>query len=180
MALQNTDLLLVERGGTQFHMTANQIAEFFGIVEDHTATDIADRDANYSASPAVKVGDRVFVADASGDPDVASGWAIYRVASLAPAAYNKVQEQESLDIVIPPTNLGYTASPTGGTVTSSSGNDVTLPVVDATNAGLATPDMLAKTHVAATAGLTPTNNPIVIDPATQVATFSIAQLSPLP
>jgi hypothetical protein len=37
------------------------------------------------------------------------------------------------------TNLGYTASPTDGTVTSDTGNDATLPLVDGTNAGLMEP-----------------------------------------
>jgi len=37
------------------------------------------------------------------------------------------------------TNLGYTASPTNGIVTSSTGTDATLPLADATNAGLLTP-----------------------------------------
>lgn len=36
------------------------------------------------------------------------------------------------------TNLGYTASPTDGTVTSSDGTDATIPLADATNAGLLT------------------------------------------
>lgn len=37
------------------------------------------------------------------------------------------------------TNLGYTASPTEGTVTSDTGTDATLPLVDSTNAGLMSP-----------------------------------------
>jgi len=37
------------------------------------------------------------------------------------------------------TNLGYTASPTDGTVTSSSGTDATVPAADGTNAGLMLP-----------------------------------------
>ena len=37
------------------------------------------------------------------------------------------------------TNLGYTASPTDGTVTSSTGTDATLPLADGTNAGLLKP-----------------------------------------
>lgn len=38
------------------------------------------------------------------------------------------------------TNLGYTPSPTNGTVTSSTGSSATLPLADATNAGLLKPD----------------------------------------
>jgi len=37
------------------------------------------------------------------------------------------------------TDLSYTASPTGGTVVSSSGTDATLPLADGTNAGLLAP-----------------------------------------
>jgi hypothetical protein len=37
------------------------------------------------------------------------------------------------------TNLGYTPSPTDGTVTSSTGTDATLPLADGTNAGLLKP-----------------------------------------
>lgn len=37
------------------------------------------------------------------------------------------------------TNLAYTASPTGGTVTSSTGNDASLTLADGTNAGLMAP-----------------------------------------
>ena len=37
------------------------------------------------------------------------------------------------------TNLGYTASPLNGTVTSDTGTDATLPLADGTNAGLMTP-----------------------------------------
>lgn len=37
------------------------------------------------------------------------------------------------------TNLAYAASPTGGTVTSDTGTDATLPLADGTNAGLMAP-----------------------------------------
>lgn len=48
------------------------------------------------------------------------------------------------------TNLTYTASPTQGTVLSDTGTDAIIPTVTATNAGLATPDMLADSHVPVT------------------------------
>jgi len=38
------------------------------------------------------------------------------------------------------TNLGYTPSPTNGIVTSDTGTDATIPLADATNAGLLKPD----------------------------------------
>ena len=37
------------------------------------------------------------------------------------------------------TNLGYTAAPTKGTVTNTSGNDADIPLADGVNAGLMTP-----------------------------------------
>ena len=39
----------------------------------------------------------------------------------------------------PPTNLDYTASPSGGTVTSSTGHDAAVPLATGTNAGLLAP-----------------------------------------
>ena len=48
------------------------------------------------------------------------------------------------------TNLAYTASPTGGTVTSDTGTDATIPLADATNAGLMTP--AEKTKLSNTSG----------------------------
>ena len=42
------------------------------------------------------------------------------------------------------TDLGYTAAENGGTVTSSTGNDAQIPVTDASNAGLFTPDQKTK------------------------------------
>ena len=48
------------------------------------------------------------------------------------------------------TNLTYTASPTQGIVNSDTGTDATIPVVDAINAGLATPAMFVNSHVPAT------------------------------
>lgn len=41
------------------------------------------------------------------------------------------------------TNLSYTASPTNGLVNSSTGTDATLPLADATNAGLMSPALFA-------------------------------------
>lgn len=42
------------------------------------------------------------------------------------------------------TNLGYTASPTNGVVTSDSGTDATVPLSDGTNAGLLSPAQHSK------------------------------------
>jgi hypothetical protein len=63
------------------------------------------------------------------------------------------------------TNLSYTASPTNGIVVSDTGNDATIPLVTATNAGLATPLMLANDHPAMT-----TTDGASVDFTTNVAT----------
>ena len=175
MALQDTDLLLVERGGVKYHMTADQIADFLGAVNDFSVALYSD----LGSVTDVKVGDRIFVADATGDPNVASGWAIYRVSSVGPVTHDKVQEQESLDVTVV-VNLGYTASTSSGTVTSSAGTDATIPAVDGTNAGLATPAMFNNSHVPAVAAGTPTTNPVTVNAATQELDLNIGQLLALP
>lgn len=108
MALINNDLFIVERAGVQYKMTADQIATFIGAIRDYTVANIADR----NALTGLKVGDRVFVADATADATILTGWAIYRVASLLPNVFSKIQEQESMDIVITthnPATAGGTA-----------------------------------------------------------------------
>ena len=57
------------------------------------------------------------------------------------------------------TNLGYTAAPTNGTVTSDTGTDATLTVADATNAGLMVPEYFTRlASVEAAADVTDTTN----------------------
>ncbi len=51
------------------------------------------------------------------------------------------------------TNLGYTASPTNGTVTSDTGTDATLTLADGTNAGLMAPAQHTKLGSITAAGL---------------------------
>jgi hypothetical protein len=96
MALAVTDLFIVERAEVQYKMTANQIADFVGAIRDFTVADIAARNLLVG----LKVGDRVFVTNATGDSTVASGWAVYRVSSIGPIVYQKIQEQESMDFII--------------------------------------------------------------------------------
>lgn len=175
MALQNSDLFIVERAGVQYKMTADQIAEFVGAVNDFTAADVAARDALTD----LKVGDRVFVTDASADGSVDAGWAVYRLQSTGPNVFEKIQEQESMDLVISAsTNLSYTAGPASGTVNSDNGTNATIPLADGTNAGLASPQMFQNTHVPATTGLTAASNPINI--SGQELTFGVTQLTDLP
>ena len=180
--LASTDLFLIERSGVQYKMTADQIATFVGAVKDLTATSYANLLAGtFVGGEVAKAGDRVFVADATGDTTVASGWAIYRVTSITPIVVTKIQEQEGMDMVInSSTNLAYTASPASGTITSDTGTDAIIPLVDSVNAGLASPSMFTNEHVKAVAGLTTASNPINVNVTTQEITFGITQLTALP
>lgn len=182
MALLNTDLFLVERSGVKYNLTADQIATFVGAVKDLTATSYANMLAGtFVGGATAKTGDRVFVADATGDASVVSGWAIYRISTVLPIVVNKIQEQEGLDLVISTvTNLSYTPSPTGGVVESDNGTDANIPLVNGTNAGLASPSMFNNEHPKAFSGLNAQTNPININPITQEVTFNITQLTPLP
>lgn len=168
MALQTTDLFIVERGGVQYKMTADQIRQFLGT--NFIVADIAARDALTLVS-----GDEVYVVDATADSTVDAGGAKYIYDGTD---FIKVAEDESFDVTISPANLGYTASPTGGTITNTNGTGASLPVVNATNAGLATPAMFQNNHVAATTGGSATSNPINI--SGQEFTFGINQLTSLP
>jgi len=185
MAIQNTDLFIVQRSGVQYKMTANEVADFVGAVRDYTALNIADRNSE-TFTPALgaeglKVGDRVFVTDASADLTVNSSWAVYRVQSIAPTVYEKIQEQESMDLtIITVVNLSYTASGTQGVIVNDSGDNAVIPSVTSSNAGLATPAILLDTHKKAFSGLTTATNPINIDSTTQEVTFNIDQLDSLP
>lgn len=176
MPLQTSDLFIVERGGVQYHMTAIQIGDFVGAVRDYTAADIPARDA----LTGLAVGDRVFVVDASADATVDSDWAIYRVGSIGPITYDKIQEGEGLDVVAAGgSDLGYTAAAGQGTITNSNGTPAVIPAVTATEAGLATPAMFTSAHSAASAGGTAQTNPVVVNGSQQVS-FSITQLAALP
>lgn len=74
-------------------------------------------------------------------------------------------------------NLGYTASPTNGIVTSSAGTSATLPLVDTTNAGLMSPgDKTKLNNIAANANnyVHPAYSPVSqsLSGAAVLATFS--------
>jgi len=176
MALLSTDLVLVQRGATQFKMTANEFAEFVGAVKDVTVADYATLQALTSAE--VSEGHRVFVTDATGDPTVDNSWAVYRISGTSPLTFDKIQENESLDVTATVDLSVGARNATSITIGNTNGADVVLPSVNATEAGLATPAMLNNSHVAATAPNPPTN-PIVVD-ANQQVSMDIAQLDPLP
>ena len=207
-----TDLLAIKRGTDHFQVSAGAVADLAEatvVVDDltstdsaaalsanagrqlaeqlsalgtseHMAADIAARDA----LPELVVGDKVEVDDASADPTVASGWAIYRVNGIAPLSFRKIAEQESLDVVQAPTNLNATPSPTGVDISSSTGSSATIPVATNTNAGLVEPATLATvaslnaaSHAAVTIGSG--NTPLSIT-AGQALTFDIGALPVAP
>lgn len=170
MALQNTDLFILERAGVRYKMDAAQLKTF--LQANFITADIAARDAL-----SAETGDEAYVVDASADATVTTGGAKYIYDGTN---WVKIAEDESFDVTIAPTNLSYVPSPTNGTVESSTGSNATIPLVDATNAGLATPAMFAASHPAASAGLTPATNPVNVNGTTQAVTFDIAQLAPLP
>lgn len=173
--LQNTDLFIVERAGVQYHMTADRIADFVGAVRDFTTANITSRDALTD----LKVGDRVFVTDASSEADVDSGWAIYRLATIGPNTFEKIQEQESLDLmIVTEANLSVSTSPANIVINNDNGTSATIPLADSTNAGLMSPAAFDNIHVEVTTGLTSASNPIVV--TGQELNFSITQLTPLP
>ena len=177
MPLQSTDLFIVERSGVQYKMTATQIADFVGAIRDFTVADISGR----NALTGLKVGDRVFVTNATGDTTVTTGWAIYRVSSVGPNVFAKVQEQESMDLVInASTNLTATISAASIVINSDTGTDATIPLATASLAGLASPSMFTNEHVKTVAGLTTASNPINVNASTQSVTFGITQLTALP
>lgn len=183
MALQNTDLFIVERSGVQYKMTADQIADFVGAVRDLTATSYANMIAGtFVGGETEKVGDRVFIADASGDSEVDAGWAMYRIKTAGTITVDKIQEQEGLDLVITggTTNLDYTPSPASGTITNDNGNNAVIPLADGTNAGLMPPAMFTASHPAASSGLTAAANPVVVNGGNQQITFNVTQLTALP
>ena len=182
MAIQNTDLLIIERGGVQYNLTTGEFADFIGAVKDLTATSYSNMLAGTFIDGATpKVGDKVFIGDATGDPDVDAGYAGYRIKTLSPITVDKVYEQESMDITVTAqTDLSVTRNAAGVTVVSSTGTDAVIPLADNTNAGLMSPAAFNSVHDPASAGLTAATNPVVINSASQEVTFNITQLDPLP
>ena len=90
-------------------------------------------------------GDVNYTQDASADPDVTSGAAMYVYGS---SQWNRIAEFESLDVE---TNLTLgTVSGTGIEIVSSTGLNVTLPAVTATTAGLMPSTILSALGIGAT------------------------------
>ena len=192
MALQGSDNFIIERGGTVYRTLSSDILAYVQANIGTSEYDVADITAR-NALTGLSTGDRVFVLDASADATVDAGWAIY---VWRGAAFTKVAEQEGLDVVIGGADLAYTASPTQGVVTSSTGTDATLPAGTGTNAGLLVPAQFDKlgfltvtagtnldtirtaSHAAVTLAGTTNTNPLTL--SGQVVGFSISQLTAAP
>lgn len=168
--LLGTDLFIVERGGVQYQMNSDLLKVF--LQSNYITADITARDGL-----SLDVGDEVYVVDASADATVSAGGAKYIYDGTN---FIKTAEDESMDVVIAPTDLSYTASPTGGLIENTSGSGAPIPIVDATNSGLATPQMINDSHVKAFAALTPATNPVLVNSLNQEIGFSISGLNPLP
>ena len=193
MAIQSSDNFLIDRGGTAFRALASDIRDYveaeLGTVAEYDVADIAAR----NALTGLNSGDRVFVADASADSTVNSGWAIY---IWRGSAFTKTAEEEGLEVVAGGADLSYTPSPTQGVVVSSSGTDSILPAGNATNAGLLVPAQFDKlgnivitqpvnldaiesaSHAAVTLAGSTTTNPLTL--SGQTLGFSISQLTLAP
>jgi hypothetical protein len=192
MALQGSDYFLINRAGVHYKLLASDVLAYISGNIGSTEYDVATIAAR-NALTGLSTGDRVFVADATGDATVTAGWAIY---AWRGSAFTKIAEQEALDVTVAGTNLSYTAAPTNGTVVSNTGNDATLPLGDATNAGLLAPAQFAKlafltvtastdldairtaSHAAATTQGTATTNPVTL--TGQAIGFSISNLASAP
>ena len=65
-------------------------------IKDYKVANISNR----GSLTGLRVGDRVFVEDATDDATVRLGWANYRVETISPTTFIKIQEQESMDFTI--------------------------------------------------------------------------------
>lgn len=192
MALQGSDFFIIERATAVYSVMASDILAYIQANIGTSEYDVANIAAR-NALTGLSVGDRVFVADATADATVGSGWAIY---VWRGSSFTKVAEQEGLDVVVGGTNLSYTASPTQGVVVSSSGDDATISAANSTNAGLMLPghftkltnitvtgavnlDTLASaSHAAVTLAGSTNTNPLTR--TGQTLGFSISQLTAAP
>ncbi len=192
MALQGSDNLAIQRGGTMYRVLGSDILAYIQANIGTSEYDVANIAAR-NALVGLTTGDRVFVLDATGDATVSTGWAIY---VWRGAAFTKVAEEEGLDVVAGGASLSYTAAPTQGTVVSSSGADAIIPAVDGTNAGLMLPAhkvkvdhltltaatdldaMRTASHAAATLAGSTNTNPLTL--TGQQLGFSISNLTLAP
>jgi hypothetical protein len=194
-ALSTSDFLVSERGGVPYKLTGQELLDFirgnFGTT-DYRVADITARNALADLT----MGDIVLVDDASADTSVITGWGMYR--NLSGGTWQKIAEEESIDVTITITNLGVTRTASAVTVTNSDGTDATIPVATNTEAGVMSAvqvallelltvtnavnldDLASDSHKKAYASGTASTNPITVDATTQAVGFSISQLADLP
>ncbi len=192
MALQGSDKFPIERSGTLYSADIAGVLAYVRAnlgTSEYNVADIAAR----NALTGLTVGDIAYVVDAAADATVDTGWAVYMWQG---AAWSKIMEQESIDMVAGGSDLSYTPSATQGVVVSSTGTDATLPAATNTAAGLMTPAQFDKlafitiaaatnldsirdaSHAAATTAGSANTNPIVL--TGQVLSFSISNLTAAP
>lgn len=222
MTAQTGDFVPISRAGINYKVTAQDIADLGsttvidnltsssttaalsanqgrslkalidGLGDIRSAADITARDAlaDLSANDVVHVSD-----DGDGK------WARYFVISTtdgtgANSTFEKINDEDALNAGLGATNLGYTAAPTQGTVTNSSGTDAVIPAATGSDAGLILPaektkvghltvtaptdldNMRGDSHAAATTSGSATTNPIVV--TGQALSFSIENLATAP
>lgn len=192
MALLGSDKFPIERSGTLY---SGDIASILAYVRanlgtsEYSVADIAAR----NALTGMTTGDIAYVVSAIGDATVTAGWAVYMWQG---AAWSKISEQESIDVVAGGSDLSYAVSATNGVVVSSTGTDATLPAATGALAGLMLPAQVNKvglltvtaatdldairgaSHAAATAAGSANTNPIVV--TGQVLSFSVSNLTAAP
>lgn len=193
MALQGSDLFVISRAGTVYSLPGSAILAYMQAnlgTSEYEVANIAAR----NALGALSVGDRVMVADATGDATVSTGWAIY--VYRGPATWTKVAEQEGLDVVVGGTDLSIVVGASSININSSSGADVTVGAATASLAGLMLPAQFTKlsyvtvtantdldairnaSHAAVTLGGSASTNPLTL--TGQQIGFSIANLTAAP
>lgn len=77
-----------------------------------------------------------------------------------------------------PTNLNYSASPTTGTLTSSTGTDTTVPLADGTNSGLMSPALYTEASAARSSRGVDTTDDLIVDLATKGLVLKDTQATP--
>jgi hypothetical protein len=223
MAVQSSDFVPISRGGTSYKTTAGEIADLAPattVIDNLTSSSsVAALSANMGRelkSLIDGLGDIKHVATIAArdglsglsasdlvhvDDDGDGKWARYQVIATtdgtgANTTFVKVSDEDALSAGLGATNLGYTAAPTQGTVTNTSGSDAVIPATDGTNAGLFLPSEKTKvghltvtaptdldamrgvSHAAVTTVGSATTNPIVV--TGQQLSFSIENLATVP
>ena len=218
MGVVTSDIMALKRGSTHYRTTAGEVAALFPRQDNLTSSSTTDaltaNQGRILKNLIDGLGDIIPVADITArnaltglDPgdlihvinDGDSKWARYQVTSTTDGTWSgsttvKTGDQDWTGISA--TNLGYTASPTDGTVTNTGGTSATLPLATGTNAGLLAPAAFTKlgfiaitqavdldaletaSHAAATlAGLAATN-PLTL--SGQQLGYDIGQLTAAP